>query len=320
MSRCWAWAAVLALGFCHSVAAETAHQPDEDDFALLQRMSKAVHYLDYEGSIVYAHGHVLEAMRVAHTEQDGYEREQLIALTGAAHQVVRDNYTMTRFQPERKAVSVEERRHGLTSPTLVSFDPDRVAASYDFRSDGISRIAGRVTRKIAIVPKDGLRFGYRLYIDTKYALPLKFDVVDTNGNYVSQLMFTDVRIRHETPESISAATVAHEGVAPAVRAPYDGPWLFRTIPAGFDLEFADRSGDEGEVEHFVFSDGMATISIYVEPDNSPGLKGHQRMGSVGIVGNIVDGHQITVVGEAPLQTLRDLLAGMSRTGDSAQDG
>lgn len=319
MSRVWAWAGLLVLGFCHSAAAEPA-QPDEDDLALLQRMSKAVHYLDYEGSVVYEHDQALEAMRIAHTEQDGYEREQIIALTGAAHQIVRDNYTVTRFQPERKAVSVDERRHGLISPTLVSFDPERVAASYDFRSEGTSRIAGRVARKIAIVPKDELRFGYRLYIDAKYALPLKFDVVGIDGSYVSQLMFTDVRIRHESPESIYAATAAHEEVQPAQHDPYTGPWRFSAVPAGFDLEFADQIAVDGKVEHFVFSDGMATISVYVEPDNSPGVRGHQRVGSIGVVGNVVDDFQITVVGEVPLKTLTDMLGGIARTGEPAQDG
>lgn len=312
MSRLRAWAGVMLLGFCHIAAAEPG-EPQEDDRALLQRMSKAVHYLDYEGSVVYAHGQVLEAMRIAHTEQDGYEREQIIALTGAAHQIVRDNYTMTRFQPERKAVSVEERSHGLISPTLVSFDPERVAQSYEFRSDGDSRIAGRVARKISVVPKDDRRFGYRLYIDAKYALPLKFDVLDTDGTYVSQLMFTDVRIRHESPDSIYAATTVHEGVQPAGHKPYDGPWRFGAMPAGFDLEYADRSGTESETEHFVFSDGMATVSVYVEPDNSPGLSGHQRVGSVSVVGGVVAGYQVTVVGEAPLRTLTEMLGGISRT-------
>lgn len=319
MSRRRSWAGVLALALSHGVSAE-AVAPGEDDLALLQRMSSAVHYLDYEGSVVYSHANVLEAMRVAHTEQDGYEREQLIALTGVAHQIVRDNYTMTRFLPERRAVSVEERGHGLTSPTLVSFDPDRVARSYGFQSDGTSRIAGRLTRKIAILPKDDQRFGYHLYVDLKYALPLKFDVIDANGDYISQLMFTDVRIRHESPESISAATAAHEEVRPAMREPYAGPWRFDTMPAGFELEFTDRTGAEDEVEHFVFSDGMATISVYVEADDSPGLKGHKRVGSVALVGDTVSGYQITVVGEAPLETLRLILAGVSRNGAPPGDG
>ena len=298
---------LLAAAWCTAAAAAQQAAPDapESPVQLLSRMANAVHFLDYEGSIVYLHEGRLEAVRLSHTEQDGYEREHLMALTGAAHQIIRDNYTVTRFQPGRTAATVEERGLGRLSTTLLSFDPERVSASYDFHAREGERIAGRITRAVAIVPRDGMRYGYLLHIDAKYALPLKFDVL-FGEEVVSQLMFTDIRIRHETPESILEATTQNPGLKPSPQAPYEGAWRFDSLPPGFAMELVDS---ESGTEHFVFSDGMATMSVYIENDQSPALDGEQSMGALGAYGGLIDGHQVTVVGEIPVDTLRAVWSG-----------
>ena len=306
---------LLFAAWCSLVSAQQTGLPAEETPAqLLTRMSNSVHYLDYEGSIVYLREGVMDAVRLSHTEQDGYEREHLIALTGAAHQIVRDNYTVTRFQPGRSVAAVEDRGLNALGSTLRSFDPERVARSYDFEEREAERVAGRTTRAIAIMPRDDLRFGYLLHIDAKYALPLKFDVLDGDES-VSQLMFTDIRIRHESPEAILAATEQNSGLVPVPREPYAGEWHFDQLPPGFKLEFMEVKDG---TEHFVFSDGMATMSVYVENDRSAGLEGQQRLGAFGAYGGEVAGHQVTVVGEMPLDSLRMVWSGVRRgAGDSA---
>ena len=318
MSRSWGWGALLVLWCALAVAEEVAPAreeafpvPEETTLDLLKRMSAAVHYLDYEGSVVYVHGDAVEAMRIVHSEQDGYEREQVIALTGPAHQIVRDNYTTTRFQPSRHAVLVEARHYGRSSPTLVSFDAAQVESSYEFRPGDPRRVAGRATRTVAIVPRNGDRYGYRLYIDAEYALPLKFDVVDNRG-VISQLMFTNIDIRHESPAAISRAqSKSTEGIETQDSRAYEGPWRFNNIPPGFELEFFNGAAAPATAEHFVFTDGMATLSVYVENDDSPGVEGARRIGAVGVVGGRIAGHQVTVVGEMPPETLRRFFEGVA---------
>jgi len=307
------------MGLAGVANAQTAAAPteEEDANALLSRMAAAVHYLNYEGSFVYLQGGTMEALRIVHTEQDGYEREQVITLTGAAHQIVRDNYTMTRFQPDRNQLAVDPRNKGVSGGVvLTGFDPERVAKSYDFRLIGEGRYAGRLTKHIELTPRDTLRYRYRLHIDAKYALPLKFDVLEpTSESRVSQLMFTDIRIRHESPQSILAATSTNEELQPPPREPYAGPWRFTSVPEGFEIEYFDVTENEGggAVEHFVLFDGMASISVYVEPDSEPGFHGHQRKGTLGVLGGVVDGHQVTLVGEVPDEALEAIMAGLERT-------
>jgi sigma-E factor negative regulatory protein RseB len=314
MNRLGLLLAGLALGWAGSCPAQSETPAAEEDVGqLLARMSRAVHFLNYEGDFVYAHGSVLEAMRMAHTEQDGYEREQIITLSGRPHQIVRDNYTVTRVLPDRPA-AVEDRYHGPGAPRLVSFDPERVGRSYEFKQVGEGRVAARVTRQVAILPTDGKRYGYRLHVDAKYALPLKFDVVSLDGEVLSQLLFVNVRIRHESPEAILAAIDKQPKLDPPQEQPYRGPWRFTQVPPGFELEVVETvpTGSDTNVEHFVFSDGMASISAYLEPIGNHDLSGAQRMGAVSVLGGQVAGFQVTVVGEVPVATLQEFLAGIER--------
>lgn len=325
MSSSRFWAVLLLAGLANVAQAQdkAPAQEEEGAGALLSRMAAAVHFLDYEGSFVYLQGGAMEALRIVHTEQDGYEREQLLTLTGPAHQIVRDNYTMTRFQPERNQLAVDPRNRGVSGGLLTDFDPERVARSYDFRLIGDGRYAGRITRHIELVPRDALRYRYRLHIDAKYAIPLKFDVLEpTSDRPVSQLMFTDIRIRHESPQSILAATTTNEDLQPPPREPYSGPWRFTTLPEGFELEYFDMTGNGtgGEVEHFVLFDGMASVSVYIEPDSEPGFRGRQRKGTLGVLGASVDGHQITLVGEVPDDALELILKGLVRMSAVEGDG
>jgi sigma-E factor negative regulatory protein RseB len=56
----------------------------------------------------------------------------------------------------------------------------------------------------------------------------------------------------------------------------------------------------------VFSDGMATVSVYVEklPPDSNAFTGLSNMGAMNAYGTVIDGHQITVVGEVPAATVQ----------------
>ncbi|MFP4076197.1 MAG: MucB/RseB C-terminal domain-containing protein, partial [Halochromatium sp.] len=61
---------------------------------------------------------------------------------------------------------------------------------------------------------------------------------------------------------------------------------------------------EGGRRWFLISDGLSTVSVYVEPDQGHGFTGAKRVGAMNAAGRILDGHQITVVGEAPLPTVQ----------------
>jgi sigma-E factor negative regulatory protein RseB len=217
--------------------------------------------------------------------------------------VVRDNFTMAQFDQEKPA-SVSERRR-RNAPTLVTFDPERLSAVYDFRILGQDRVAGRQTTVVLVQPRDEMRYGHRLYIDSETALPLRRVVLDRQGKPISQLMFTSISIRGMNgKEQLPADEIAQGGPIQ-----YQGKWSFDGLPEGFVMEVYDRREQDGKIEseQFVFSDGIARLSLYIEDRDVANAPGQSLVGPVGILGAEVDGHRVTVVGEAPVETLKHFL-------------
>jgi sigma-E factor negative regulatory protein RseB len=71
-----------------------------------------------------------------------------------------------------------------------------------------------------------------------------------------------------------------------------------------------RLQDKGApVIHYVFSDGLAAISVFIEPlsDKQDMPKaGTYTTGAIGVYKRIVGKFLLTLVGEVPLRTLRKL--------------
>ncbi|MEJ2308742.1 MAG: MucB/RseB C-terminal domain-containing protein [Gammaproteobacteria bacterium] len=293
---------LIVLLFALQCLAPAAFAESEQPLEMLQRMQQTVRHLSYEGDFVYQYGDVINAMHIDHQWAEGNEREYLRTLTGVVREVVRDNFTLAHFDDEKPA-SVSQRRR-RNAPTLVTFDPQRLSAVYDFRFLGSDRVAGRETTVVLVQPRDEMRYGHRLYLDKETALPLRRVVLNRQGKPISQLMFTSINITGNGSE---------EGEAPAQQPPesvdYRGRWSFDGLPEGFVMEIYDKTEEEGVIksEQFVFSDGIARLSLYIEDRDVANAPKQSVVGPVGILGAEVDGHRITVVGEAPVQTLKHFL-------------
>jgi sigma-E factor negative regulatory protein RseB len=293
---------LLAISITFLIAPFSPASAEQDPLDILNRMQQTVRHLSYEGDFVYQYGDVLNAMHINHDWQEGNEREYLRTLTGPSREVVRDNFTMAQFDQEKPA-SVSERRR-RNAPTLVTFDPERLSTVYDFRVLGQDRVAGRQTTVVLVQPRDEMRYGHRLYIDSETALPLRRVVLDKQGKPISQLMFTSISINSMNGKEQLSVDDLQPG---PVR--YQGKWSFDGLPEGFVMEVYDRSEQDGKIksEQFVFSDGIARLSLYIEDRNVANAPGQSLVGPVGILGAEVDGHRVTVVGEAPLETLKHFL-------------
>ena len=293
---------LLLISIAFSIIPSAQAGAEEDPLDILNRMQQTVRHLSYEGDFVYQYGDVLNAMHINHDWQEGNEREYLRTLTGPSREVVRDNFTMAQFDQEKPAAVSERRRRN--APTLVTFDPERLSAVYDFRILGQDRVAGRETTVVLVQPRDEMRYGHRLYLDAETALPLRRVVLDRQGKPISQLMFTSISIR--SMNGNEQLSVDDEPQGP-IR--YQGKWSFDALPEGFVMEVYDRKEQDGRIEseQFVFSDGIARLSLYIEDRDVANAPGQSVVGPVGILGAEVDGHRVTVVGEAPVETLKHFL-------------
>jgi sigma-E factor negative regulatory protein RseB len=88
-------------------------------------------------------------------------------------------------------------------------------------------------------------------------------------------------------------------------------WRPARLPPGFRL-VASRiqvvPGVEFPVQHLIFSDGFASISVFIEPARPAGPTPPESssVGSANAFTTVVHGRVVTAVGEVPLETVRDV--------------
>lgn len=298
----------------------------------LERMRQAVRDLNYEGTFVYRHRGQLETMRIIHRSSVAGERERLYSLNGAAREIIRDDSRVTCILPDDRAVVVDRRETQNPFAELVPADIERLGQHYRFAVLGDGRIAGRDAKSIAIWPRDEFRYGYRFWIDRETGLLLASNLFNELADPVEQLMFTSLSTPEEIPDEHLEPSINGEGFTwyreqrlPAKPEPTtleSAGWTAERLPPGFELVAAEaRALPAGErpVTHLLYSDGLATVSVYIEPrGNLQPFKGHSRMGAVNAYGRTVAQHQVTVVGEVPAATVEFI--GQAMRPDHGQSG
>ena len=318
-TECLRGLAVLLLAASTPVAvAETARQ-------WLDEMSSALQTLDYDGTFVYLHDGKLEAMRIIHQVDAAGERERLVSLTGSAREVLRDDKAVTCIMPDNKSVTVGQSRPRQPFP-VVPRDLGSVSHYYLLEDLGDDRMAGHMTRVIAITPKDDYRYGYRFWIDKDTRMLLKSDLTTADSIPIEQVMFTRLGIGAEISDEELEPSLTGEGyswrrqenVRPdPVVDPGTPAWHVARLPDGFELtHFQHKRMRQGgaAAEHMVYSDGLATVSVYVEQLSAAGeaFNGLSTMGAVNAYGLLLNGHQVTVVGEVPPVTVEMMARSVAR--------
>jgi sigma-E factor negative regulatory protein RseB len=297
----------------------------------LDDMSDALESLNYDGTFVYLHDNRLETMRIIHRMDEGGVRERLVSLTGSAREVLRDDKAVTCIMPDNRSVMVGQSRPRQPFH-VVPKDLDRLAANYTFEDAGDDRMAGYPARVIAIRPRDALRFGYRFWIDRGSKMLLKSDLTGVDGKPIEQVMFTHLVIGSDIPAADLKPSLTGDGYTwhsqmNDSRKPGDQEnagepdWRVQKLPAGFTLSSFQHKRmreEQNDAEHMVYSDGLATISVYVEDADTVHrpLVGHSGMGAMNAYGVQIDGSQVTVVGEVPVDTVKMIATSLQRVTDT----
>jgi sigma-E factor negative regulatory protein RseB len=317
----WLLLAVLAVTGQLSLPATAAQEDATPDSARqwLDRMFRSLQSLDYDGTFVYYHDGKLEAMRILHQADAGGEKERLMSLTGSAREVLRDDKVVTCIMPDNKSVMVGQSRPRQLFP-VVPGDLASLSPYYQLQDVGEDRVAGHMARVIDIIPRDEYRYGYRFWIDKTNYMLLKYELSAEGGKAIEQVMFTGLRVGDRIPAAALEPSLTGEGYNwyrqeaggenPA--APMGQPdWTVKQLPEGFvmtDYQRRRLHQDGEHAEHMVFSDGLATVSVYVEklPADSRAFTGHSNMGAMNAFGTVLDDYQITVVGEVPAATVQHM--------------
>lgn len=246
---------------------------------------------------MYLHDGRLDAMRVTRSVGPEGSVERLVALTGERRELVRDA-SGTRCTVGGGSMTLAEAgRVALPAPDLQRLaDPE---SPYLIAVVGRDRVAGHDALVLDARPRDAARYGYRLWIEPQSGMLLGSTLVGPTGAAVEQIMFVDLVLQ---PAAANAAPVPVAAqAAAAAEAADDAGWTVGDLPAGFRL--VGRAADSAPgAQHLLYSDGLASVSVYVEPLGNAPVGSHRR-GALSVYGRTLDQHQVVVVGDVPPATV-----------------
>lgn len=311
-------------------AALFAHEAVADDASeWLAGMNDALTTRNYDGVFVHVHGGRVETMRIIHRVEDGAVMERLVSLDGSGREFVRTGTELTCYLPDKRTVLVERRPPESTFlGNLPRFDAT-TEAFYDLKQMERTRLMGRDARLISVTPRDEFRYGYRLWIDEVTKMPLRTQLCDARGNVIEQIQFASLALPARIADAAFKPEVDTQGFrwlrqetlqARSGASPIG--WKALRLPPGFRMTLRSAQlmpGSSNQVEHLVFSDGLASVSVFVE-NSAEGRKpmdGPARVGSSSAFSTTVNGHQVTAVGEVPPETVRFIANSLQAEGRPA---
>ena len=322
----YGWLA-FAMVWATAVAAEEPSQ-------WLQRMNQALTTRNYDGTFSHWHGGKVEMLRIIHRVQDGEVAERLVSLDESRREFIRSGPDLVCYLPDKKIVLVEKRP---ADESLLGGFPainDQTATFYDIQEVSRTRFNRRDTRVITVSPKDEFRYGYRLWIDETTAMPLKTQLCDGRGRVIEQIVFASLTLSSRIPDTAFKPDVSTDGfhwlrneTTPAKEPPENASlvWNAMKLPPGFKM--AARSaqvmpGSNDPVSHLVFSDGLASVSVFVEmqqtttqtSDGQTVTEESTRLGSSSVYSTVMGGRKVTAVGEVPPATVRSIASSFSSQG------
>lgn len=296
-----------------------------DASAWLARIQQAAVDGSYQGTLMFSAGGVVTSSRLEHYCDGPQRYERLEVLDGHARLQYRHNDRMVTLWPASKLATVEQRELLAEFPGLPLLAGVRVTDSYEVRSLGRDRVAGYEAEVLMVAPRDRHRFAQRLWAERETGLLLRSDVLGPAGEVLESSAFTDlklgVRAQSEailrTMKKLDGYRVLHPQIERA-QLETEGWLLVRPVP-GFrlasctkrPLDAAAEAAAPAQVLQSVFSDGMAHVSVFIEPYDARRHK--QAMGtSLGATHTRMsrrDDWWFTIVGEVPMATVQ-LFEGM----------
>jgi len=304
-------AAALALAAIAPLASGLAQAADPAAQDLLRRMSASLRSIDYEGSFIYQQDGRTDALRIFHLG-GAEERERLVSLTGARNEIVRNDRTITCLQ-----VGLAPTQFALRNESgLLPLTPNvrELGTDYTVSVAGSDRVAGYAASIVDIAPRDPYRYGYRLWLAQDNQLPLRSAIVDAKRQPLAQFMFVALDIGTKPSEADLAPS---ESVSGAMDAGGDSinerPAWRVDAPAGFRLVRTERiAGNAPLSEQLVYSDGVASVSIYVERHEddkkldaaTPAAESTIVRGALSIHSRDTGGLKVTALGDVPPATVQ----------------
>lgn len=293
----------------------------------LMRMHESSKKRSYVGTYAVSSGGTMSSAKIWHVCEGNQQVERVDTLTGTPRSVFRHNDRIVTFLPDQKIVRSEKREMPAAFPDLLQSTDNHIADFYKVKPEGVDRIAGLDADVVMLIPRDHLRFGYRVWTEQKKGLVVKLQTLDTSGRVLEQAAFSELQIdapvkmdkllqmmgkvdgyRVEQPLLVKTTAGAEGWVLKAPVAGFKPTSCYKRPSAASGSVMSD------EPLQWIFSDGLASVSLFLEPFDR---QRHDKESSISLgatqtMTRQVGSYWLTAMGEVPMTTLRLFASGLER--------
>jgi sigma-E factor negative regulatory protein RseB len=315
---------VQALFFLSGIASAQSGE-ERDLLKLLQTTQAAAKKTSYSGTFVYQQGNQIRTSRITHGFDGDTEVEKLEILDAKPREYIRRNGEVSCYLPDSKLIQVEKNLSQEEFPALLSENVNLLPESYYIKKAQMSRVAGVECQVLNLQPKDALRYGFRLCVEKNAGLLLGVQTLNPRNEVIEQIAFTqislgDVDKNRLKPSFTNVAQWKTENMT--VQANVNSGWIVKNLPSGFKKTLETKrlipisanvaGADQGQpkshqVVQMMFSDGLSTISVFVEPNTGNRTEGSLQQGAMTIMGKRSGDNWLTVVGEVPNAAIKQVM-------------
>ncbi len=288
---------------------------EEDLWVNLQKTASAARELNYQGLFVYQSGAMMRSVQITHMFEGGREFTRNVVLDGRPREVFSEGDDIVIFNAKHDKIVIEKRRGQNLFPAMLPTHLNILKQSYKLKMVGTERVAGRVAQVLDLVPNDNLRYQYRIWSDSEFGLLLKMSMLDIQGKTLEQIGFTQVNLLLSKDLDWFQPNI--DPTKPYVMDDnlelnhVDSHLVVPVLPPGYrkvDQIKLQVPGKTAPVQQLIFSDGLASVSLFVEPllkGMQPRI-GKKSFGSTNLCAHVMNGYQVVVVGEVPSQTVEQI--------------
>ncbi len=316
----------------------------DDAWLSLQKTAYAARELNYQGVFVYQNGKQARSVQITHMNNNGQEMTRNLILepnlkagaSGQPREVYSQGSDIVIVQPKnasKNAVNnsgansntssntsattmvIEKRRGQNLFPAMLPTDLQALKANYTTRTLATEMIAGRGAQVIELIPNDAFRYSYKVWADVEFGLLLKMTLLNSKKQTLEQIEFSELSMLNSRDVNWFQPKIdvkkQYVSEYSAETNHVDNNWIVTELPTGYvqvDHVTLNLPGKTVPVDQMIYSDGLASVSLFIEPITKgvhPKM-GHMLIGSTNICANVMDGYQVTVVGEVPEETVMQI--------------
>jgi len=286
-------------------------------WALISQTHEKARMLNYSGYLSTKSGDHSQNSRLEHFATSEGEFELIEKLDGQPSKWIRHNDQIQCVIPDRKLILSEKRQINSSFPRVFTNADGSasLAQYYSIEELAARRVAGRQARVLRLAPKDNMRYEYRLFVDKEYSLLLRSESYSRSGELLERVGFSEIVFSSDPakkPSLIEAGPGWKEATTKIL--PIDDKKLPYALPQsvqGFSKmnAFCRMKDNSQEVHQAVFSDGLATLSVFIQKAQPGQTLPSVPMshGAVMSKSEIQGSHLVTVLGEVPVVTLDTFL-------------